>query len=185
MKLVAGLGNPGAKYRGSRHNLGFMVLDNFAKEEGFSWRFSQDWSCYFVKRGDFVLIKPSTFMNRSGDSIRKVADYYKIDTDEVLVVYDDIDLPFGKIRLAFNGLSAGHHGIDSVIENLGMEFGRLRIGVSSPREKREGKEDVSDYVLSDFTSDEKKELPKIINNCKEAITSYLDEGLNSTMNKFN
>ncbi len=185
MKLIAGLGNPGAKYRGNRHNLGFVVVDNFAKENGLSWRFSQDWSCYFIKRGDSVFIKPSTFMNRSGDSIRKVSDYYKIDPSDVLVVYDDIDLPFGKIRLAFNGLSAGHHGIDSVIENLGMEFGRLRVGISSPREDGKSKEDVSHYVLSDFSASEKKQLSKIISNSTEAITSYLDEGLNSTMNKFN
>jgi len=185
MKLICGLGNPGSKYRANRHNLGFMVVDDFARERGLSWRFSRDWSCYFIRSGEYVLIKPSTFMNRSGGAIRKVADYFKIDADDVLVVYDDIDLPFGKIRLAFNGLSAGHHGIDSVIESLGMEFGRLRVGISSPRNEVEGKEEVSDYVLSDFSSTEKRELGRIISKSAEAITSYLDEGLNSTMNRFN
>ena len=126
MKLIAGLGNPGEKYRGTRHNLGFMAVDGFARVRGLSWRFSQDWQGYFVKSGEFVLVKPSVFMNRSGEAIRKVMDYFKMDTSDVLVVYDDVDLPFGKVRLAFNGFSAGHHGIDSVIENLGMEFGRLR-----------------------------------------------------------
>lgn len=186
MRLIAGLGNPGQKYRENRHNLGFMVVDSFARARGISWRFSQDWSCYFAKSEEFLLVKPSVFMNRSGEAIKKAADYFKVESHDILIVYDDVDLPFGKIRLAFNGLSAGHHGIDSVIECFGVEFGRLRVGVGHPRQLSKDKvRDVADYVLENFGESEQKELGHIIDNCNEAIGAYLDEGINATMNRFN
>ncbi len=191
MRLIAGLGNPGQKYRETRHNLGFVVVDSFARARGLSWRFSQDWSCYFAKSDEFLLVKPSAFMNRSGEAVKKVADYFKVESSDILIVYDDVDLPFGKIRLAFNGLSAGHHGIDSVIECFGVEFGRLRVGVGRPsHEATDGKPsiktlDIADYVLEKFSDLEQKELGKIINNCIEAVSAYLDEGINATMNRFN
>ncbi len=186
MRLIAGLGNPGQKYRETRHNLGFMVVDSFARARGLSWRFSQDWSCYFAKSDEFLLVKPSAFMNRSGEAVKKVADYFKVESSDILIVYDDVDLPFGKIRLAFNGLSAGHHGIDSVIECFGVEFGRLRVGVGHPRQLSKDKtQDVADYVLEKFSETEQEELGKIMNNCSEAVSAYLDEGINATMNRFN
>src|SRR3989344_4814392 len=170
MKLVVGLGNPGEKYRESRHNLGFMVVDGFAISRGLSWRFSQDWPGYWVKSNDFILLKPSTFMNRSGEAVAKVMDYFRMQSDDVLVVYDDVDLAFSKIRLAFNGLSAGHHGIDSIIENLGMEFGRLRVGIGHPREISKDKvKQVADYVLNDFNQDEKQQLFDVIKKSMEAL----------------
>lgn len=182
MKLVVGLGNPGSKYRKNRHNLGFMVVDSFVKNAGLSWKFSQDWMGFYSKRGEVVYFKPSTFMNDSGSAVANIADFYNIKRDEVFVIYDEVDLPFGKIRLAFDGLSAGHKGVDSVIKSIGgAEFSKLRVGIGRP----EGQMEVSDYVLADFSAEEEKELPKILSTAEEAINSYLDDGIEATMNKFN
>lgn len=187
MKLIAGLGNPGNKYQNNRHNLGFMVADSFAKGEGLSWRFSQDWMCNFAKTNDFTLIKPTIYMNKSGEAVLAVSNFYKIDAGDVLVICDDLDLPFGKIRLAFNGLSAGHHGIESVIKSLGtMEFARLRVGIGRPSPGAKSKSpDPTDYVLEDFSGEEQKEISGIIEKAQEAIKSFISDGIESTMNRFN
>lgn len=192
MKLIAGLGNPGTKYRGNRHNFGFFVVESMVKNAGLSWKYSADWVCYYTKNADAVFIKPSTYMNKSGVALAAVANFYNISAENVLVVYDEVDLPFGKIRLAFNGLSAGHRGIDSIIEGLGgVEFARLRVGIGHPSHADSGHGpssqtlDVSQYVLEDFSAEEKSELPKIIKKCEEAISSYLVSGIEATMNRFN
>ena len=181
MKLVVGLGNPGKKYRNTRHNLGFMVVDALVKSEGISWRVSRDLLCYFAKTSDFVIIKPSTFVNKSGEAVRSVAEFFKIAPDDILVIHDDLDLPSGKVRISFDSLAAGHHGVESVVESLGgPEFGRLRIGIGSP-ENVDGEK----FVLEDFSVQEKKGLGKLVERCSEAIKSYLDEGIDATMNRFN
>lgn len=183
MRLVAGLGNPGNKYLKSRHNLGFLVVDSFIAGAGLSWQYSQDWICYFAKNADAVFVKPLTFMNKSGVSVSAVSNFYNIDAKDILVVYDELDLPFGKVRLAFNGMSAGHKGIDSVIESLGsVDFGRLRVGIGRPENP---KMDASDYVLGEFDDSQKKGLKKLIDESCSAITSYLADGIEATMNKFN
>ncbi len=183
MKLLAGLGNFEKKYEKSRHNVGFMAVDNFATGEGLKWKLNPDLMCSIAKTGDYVLIKPNTLMNRSGESVLAVCRYFKIDFKDVLIVYDEIDLPFGKIRLAFNGLSAGHHGVDSVIAALGsVDFGRLRIGVGKPESEHI---EISDYVLSDFTKEETKDLKELLSRSSEALRSYLDDGIEATMNRFN
>lgn len=183
MKLIAGLGNPGSKYKNNRHNLGFMVLDYYLTTIGLSWRFSQDWICYWAKSDKAVFVKPTTFMNKSGVSIAAVGAFYKIDSSDILVACDDIDLPLGKIRLAFDGLSAGHHGIDSVIESLGgVDFGRLRIGVGRPKNT---KEDPADFLLSDFSADEKEKLGEIVKKGADALDAYISDGIEATMNRFN
>src|SRR3989344_4458117 len=136
MKLIVGLGNPGEKFKNNRHNVGFMVVDAFAKHVELSWRYSADLMCYFVKWSNYVLCKPAIYMNKSGEAIRAVSLFYKISHKEVLVVHDDLDLDFGKVRLSFNGTSAGHHGVESTIESLGsMDFGRLRVGIGHPKYK--------------------------------------------------
>lgn len=128
-----------------------------------------------------MIIKPKTFMNRSGESARLVSNFFKIDVENVLVVHDDLDFDFGKIRLAIDGSSAGHNGVASVIESLGKaDFARLRMGISHPQNG-----DPEKYVLEDFTSDESKKLPAIIIRGCEAIQSFLHEGIEATMNKFN
>lgn len=192
MKLIAGLGNPGTKYRGNRHNLGFMVVESVVKNAGISWRYSPDWVCYWAKNSTAVFVKPSTYMNKSGVAIASVASFYNIKSEDILVVYDEVDLPFGKIRLAFNGLSAGHKGIDSIIESLGrVEFARLRVGIGHPSHVDSGHGpssktlDVSQYVLEDFSAQEQQDLPQIVKKCEEGIASYLADGIEATMNKFN
>lgn len=191
MKLIVGLGNPGKKYAKNRHNLGFMVVDELVRNEGLSWRYSPDWIAYYRKKGDdYVLLKPATFMNRSGLAVKAASNFFKIPKKDILVIHDDLDLPFGKIRLSFDSLSAGNKGIDSIIENLaGVDFGRLRIGIGSPRKAEAGKPkrkaDTEKYVLSDFTKEEQKDLKNIIIMSKEAIKSYLADGVQATMNRFN
>lgn len=181
MKLIVGLGNPGTKYEKTRHNFGFIVADAFAKSEALSWRISRDWMCYFAKTENYILIKPSTFMNKSGEAIRSVSEFFKIAADDILIVHDDLDLPFGKIRLSFDSLSAGHKGIDSAIASLsGTGFARLRIGIGKP-----DKQDPEKYVLEEFSKKESGELAEIIEQSEEAIRSYLSDGVQATMNRFN
>ncbi len=187
MRLVAGLGNPGFKYRFSRHNLGYVIIDSFVKNIGLSWKYSPDWVCFYTKDQNTVFVKPSTFMNNSGVAIAAVANFYNIKKEDILVVCDDVDLPFGKTRLAFDGLSAGHKGIDSIIKNLGgVEFGKLRVGIGRP-ETSGGKPvmEVADYVLLDFSEGEKGNLPMVISRAEAAMSSYLADGVEATMNRFN
>jgi PTH1 family peptidyl-tRNA hydrolase len=187
VKLIAGLGNPGSKYSNSRHNLGFMVVDEYVRSLGLSWRYSPDWICFYAKNDSAVFVKPSTFMNKSGVSVSALANFYNIKSDDVMVAYDDLDLPFGKVRLAINGLSAGHQGIESVIKELGsVDFGRLRVGIGRPTSHDNGKTmEVADFVLADFDQSQKKELGVVIAKCMEALSSYFADGIAATMNKFN
>ena len=181
MKLIAGLGNPGVKYENTRHNFGFMVADSFAKSQGLMWKISRDWVCYYAKTNEFVVVKPSTFMNKSGEAVRSVAEYFKIDSGDILAIHDDLDLLFGKIRISFDSMSAGHKGVQSVIESLsGPDFARLRVGVDHP-----DKDDPEKYVLEQFTKGEMKHLPEVLERSIEAIRSYLSDGVQATMNRFN
>ena len=188
MKLIIGLGNPGIKYKNTRHNLGFLVVDSFAKNNGLSWRYNPDWICYFAKTDEFAVIKPSTFMNKSGEATREVLNFFNIDPKNVLAIHDDLDLDFAKIRISHDSQSAGHRGVNSLIEGLGtFEFSRLRIGIGHPNQKEEGDKqtDPEKYVLENFTDEEQKKLPAIIKTCEEAIAAYLASGVEATMNQFN
>ncbi|MDP2632855.1 MAG: aminoacyl-tRNA hydrolase [Candidatus Curtissbacteria bacterium] len=183
MKLIVGLGNPGTKYSNNRHNFGFMVVSEFVNKLGESFSKSADLMCDFVKTGDLVVMKPTTFMNNSGQSVSAVVNFYKIDPKELIVIHDDLDLEFGKIRLAFNGTSAGHNGVESAIVGLGtVDFARLRIGVGHPTNPQQNP---ADFVLEDFSDSEKQKLPEIIAKCQEAVRSWLDDGIEATMNRFN
>lgn len=187
MKLIVGLGNPGSKYQNTRHNIGYRLADAYSKSSGLLWRISRDFLCYFAKTPEFVLIKPTTFMNKSGEAVRSVATFYKIDPRDILVMHDDLDLPFGKIRMSFDSMSAGHNGVESVIESLsGPDFARLRIGVGSPREaEKTAQMDPSDYVLENFTESEEKKLKQVITLSISAIGAYLSDGIHAAMNRFN
>ena len=191
MKLIVGLGNPGQKYKNTRHNLGFMILDNFAKNQKLAWRYSADFMCFWIKAtleknideqpGDFILVKPSTFMNKSSESVLVVSNYYKVFGRDILVIQDDLDLEFGNIRLSFERSSAGHRGVESIIESLGgFEFVRLRIGINHPKDI-----DPERYVLEEFSNKEGEKLKKVIAKCEQVLESYIDLGLEATMNRFN
>lgn len=188
MKLVVGLGNPGIKYKNTRHNLGFMVIDSYIKNSGLSWRYSPDWITYYAKRGDLVVMKPSTFMNKSGEAVKAISNFYKVGNREILAIHDDLDLDFGKMRVSFDSSSAGHRGVESVIESLGtVEFARLRIGVGHPLRKALDRKqtDPEKYVLEEFSKEEGKELGKVITKAENAVNSYIESGVLAMMNQFN
>ena len=152
MKAIFGLGNPEKKYEKTRHNAGFIVIDKIAEELSLTWGREDKLKALIAKKDDLLLVKPQTFMNNSGGCIRAVKDFYKLESSKILVVHDDVDLPFGKIKLQIGASSAGHNGVSDIIEKLGtQEFWRLRIGVGRPEN---AEFDVTDWVLGDLTPEE-------------------------------
>lgn len=167
MKLIVGLGNPGPQYTHTRHNIGFRVLDSMCSE----WQLMTKTSALTCKVGDVMYAKPQTFMNLSGASVLALVQYYKIDLHNILVIYDDKDLPFGTLRFRTSGSSGGHNGMNSIIPSLGtQEFSRLRIGVAN--EEME-KYDTADFVLAKFTKEEEKGLPDIIKQAVEEVEKFV------------
>jgi PTH1 family peptidyl-tRNA hydrolase len=185
VKIVVGLGNPGRKYTGTRHNIGFMVVDRLASTHALAFsrqKFKAKIASGIVEGEDVLLVKPQTFMNLTGESVGSLIRFYKRDLSDLLVVYDDVDLPLGKIRLRPEGGSAGHNGIKSIISGIGSEkFARLRIGIRGTFVY----DDLSDYVLGKFTSEERAELDKIIERACEAVEATLREPFDKAMSRFN
>lgn len=181
MKLIAGLGNIGEKYCFTRHNAGFMVLDKWAMDEGFSFREEKKLKCFLAKKDDIIFIKPTTFMNLSGEAVRAVMDYYKIDVKDILIIYDDIALDLGKIRFRANGSDGGHNGIKSIIQHVGTkDFDRLKVGIGpQPNIPSEN------YVLANFPKEQHEELKTVLKKSIEAIQFYLKNGIQKAQNKFN
>ena len=181
IRLVAGLGNPGTEYVATRHNIGFMVADQFAAQCGSTWERSGKWDALSTKCGPVVLIKPLSFMNRSGHPLFAVAQFYKIMPQEILVVLDDFALPLGRLRLRARGGPGGHNGLESIIVQFGTEeIPRLRIGIGSA--PHEGS---VDYVLGRFFDEEKALVRSTIDRAVEAVKCAVDNGLVSAMNNFN
>lgn len=181
IRLVAGLGNPGSEYAGTRHNMGFVVADQLAGEFGSTWEKSPKWDAVLAKRGDLFLAKPTSYMNRSGYPLLAIAQFYKIEPPEVLVMLDDMALPLGRLRLRTSGGSGGHNGLESVIMQFGTEeIPRLRIGIGEPSFAGS-----VDYVLSSFFEEEKPIVRSTINRAVEAVKCVIDNDLISAMNIFN
>lgn len=184
MKLIVGLGNPEPKYDNTRHNIGFMVLNDYANRCGLSFKKKfNGYSCDFTINGEkAILLKPDTYMNNSGEAVRKYMDFYNIDYKDIIIIHDDIDLMYGKNRLKTNSSSGGQNGIKSIINHLGTkDFLRLKIGVNS-----EYKKDAASFVLSGFSKIEKQSLNEIYDhgfNVIEDITRGVDT--NTLMNKYN
>jgi PTH1 family peptidyl-tRNA hydrolase len=181
MRLVVGLGNPGSRYRLTRHNLGFMVVDELADR----WRIAVGGKRHEAETGAgewagtrVVLAKPQTFMNLSGESVAKLRRLYRLEPHEILAVYDDLDLPFGKIRLRGDGGAGGHNGVASLISVLGKGFPRLRVGIGRPP----GGADPVGYVLEPFSADEQGQLDAVVERAAESVESWLEHGLEATMN---
>lgn len=185
MKLIIGLGNIGAKYTFTRHNVGFMCIDKIALDNNLVFKDNSKLKSLitkFVKDGEeYMLIKPTTFMNLSGEGMRAVMDYYKIESKDMIVIYDDISLNLGKIRFRQNGSDGGHNGIKSIIKHLGSkEFARLKIGIGpQPPVPAEA------YVLQNFSQDELNNLKSVISNSAEAVFYYFKNGIEKTQNIYN
>src|SRR5438132_2706236 len=170
IRLVAGLGNPGPEYAGTRHNIGFMVVDHLGAEFGSTWEKSTKWDALTSKHGDTLLAKPMSFMNRSGYPLVAIAQFYKIAAAEILIVLDDLALPLGRIRIRPDGGTGGHNGLESIILQFRTEeIPRLRIGIgAAPRNGG------VDYVLSRFFEEEKPAVRSIIERAAEAVKCAID-----------
>jgi peptidyl-tRNA hydrolase, PTH1 family len=181
IRLVAGLGNAGAEYAGTRHNIGFMVADQLAAQFGSTWEKSTRWDALLAKCGNVFLAKPTSYMNRSGYPLLAVAQFYKIEPPEILVVLDDTALPLGRLRLRPSGGSGGHNGLESVIVQFSTEeIPRLRIGIGEAPPAGS-----VDYVLSRFFEEEKSIVRSAIDRAAEAVKYAIDNNLISAMNIFN
>jgi PTH1 family peptidyl-tRNA hydrolase len=181
IRLVAGLGNPGAEYAHTRHNIGFMIVDLLAHEAGLKWEKSSKADAATAKFGDALLVKPASYMNRSGQPLHAIAQFYKIAPQEILIVLDDFSLPLGRLRIRQNGGPGGHNGLESIIVQFGTEeIPRLRIGIGpAPAEAS------ADYVLSNFFDEEKPLVRSTIERAAEAVKCAVDKGVVSAMNTFN
>lgn len=185
MKLIAGLGNVGDKYCFTRHNAGFMVLDKWALDEELSFREEKKLKCFLTKlrynNEDLLLVKPTTFMNLSGEAVRAVMDYYKIEVKDILIIYDDIALDLGRIRFRANGSDGGHNGIKSIIQHVGTkDFDRLKVGIGpQPNIPSEN------YVLQNFPKEQHEELKDVLKKSIEAVEYYLKNDIQKAQNLFN
>ncbi len=173
MKLIVGLGNPGPTYQKNRHNIGFMVVDKILQESSFNNISSKKFLGELYKKSDLLLLKPTTFMNLSGKSIAAVSSFYKIPLENILVIHDDIDLPFGALKLKRGGGNGGHNGLKSIDNLLGKEYNRLRLGIGKPPKK----EMVPSYVLSDFNNKEQEVLDKFIEYAANVALKFFHEPL--------
>jgi len=185
LKLVVGLGNPGLNYQKSRHNAGFMILERFADLHDISINqslFNAEMGKGKINGETVILAKPQTFMNLSGISVRKLADYFKITPDDLIVAHDDMDLPFQTIRLKSGGGNGGHKGLLSLMEHLGSgDFGRLRFGIGKPARKSM----VEGYVLEHFSSEESKSLCELTDKAAGALHDILVSDIGTAMQKYN
>jgi PTH1 family peptidyl-tRNA hydrolase len=182
--LVVGLGNPGRKHQGNRHNVGFMVVDALASAHGITFGRSQKKAA--IGTGDVagrsvIIVKPQTYMNRSGDAVGPLANFYKIPPDCVLVTYDDLDLPLGTLRLREGGGSGGHNGMRSIIYHLGNDFPRVRIGIGRPA----GRMDPADFVLQNFSEGERTIVSDVLGVAVSAIETFLHDGIEEAMTRYN
>jgi len=180
--LIVGLGNPGARYAETRHNIGFKVVERLAEKLNLNFRAGK--GDYLIASGaaEILLLKPLTYMNNSGLAVRPAADYFDIPAARMLIVFDDYQLPLGKLRLRPHGSDGGHNGMASVIQHLGTpEVSRLRLGIGAEFAKGE----MADYVLTTFSRDEHKLLPEIYDRAVEAVLCFINDGMPQAMNKFN
>lgn len=204
MKLIVGLGNPGEKYEGTRHNLGFMVVDHFLKDELSAkkavWSANAklksdiatfDWEGKKTAAEKLVVAKPQTFMNNSGMAVSLLLNFYKINPEDLWVVYDELDLPVGNMKIRFGGAAAGHHGVESIMEKIGTDkFWRFRLGIgaSHDREHAVGRhrfKQAEEYVLGGFGTQDQGKVREMIKHASKAIEAALQKGIDAAMNRYN
>jgi PTH1 family peptidyl-tRNA hydrolase len=181
--LIVGLGNPGAKYRGTRHNVGFAVADELARRRQVAFDSSPVEALVAKLRvaEPVLLAKPLTFMNESGEAVGALARYFKVEPVDLLVVVDEAQLPLGRLRLRASGSAGGHNGLKSVIAHVGTEFPRLRIGVG----RGDPRWDLADHVLSRFEAEERDTADEAVSRAADAVETFLEEGIGPAMNRFN
>ena len=184
MKLIVGLGNPGREYVNTRHNIGFMVLDKYTEENNLVFEKTK-FSGLFVEKkinnDKIIFLKPQKYMNLSGEVIKKFVDFYKIETTDILIIHDDLDIELGKYKLRIKGSCAGHNGLRDIENNLGTdEYRRLKIGISNPRDR-----ETKDYVLGNISKEEKEILKPIFKTAISIIDDFLNLTFEGLMNKYN
>lgn len=198
MKIIVGLGNPGEKYENTRHNLGFLVIDHVLKEFGtntIEWtkstKFKSDIAQFTSKDETVLLAKPQTYMNNSGLAVSLLKDFYKVDPADIWIIYDELDLPLGSIKIRVGGAAAGHHGVESIMEAIGTDmFWRFRLGIGTSHDKthavgRQEIRDAKEYVLDKFHANEAGKERELIKRGSDAIKMALDKGIEKAMNRFN
>jgi peptidyl-tRNA hydrolase, PTH1 family len=184
VKLIVGLGNPGKEYRETRHNVGFMVADELARRHQLDWKVASVTDAMTAKAygpQPFMLAKPLTFMNLSGPAVRALAGYFDVEAADVFVIYDDIDLPFGKLRIRAKGSAGTHNGMRSVVAHMGTECPRMRVGVG----RGDPRQALRSYVLGPFDAVERNELPLFIARAADAAEMFTAEGILKVMNVYN
>lgn len=184
--LIAGLGNPGPKYRNTRHNVGFMITGHLAEKYGINGSFVSKFNAIVgkgnIKGHEALIVQPQTFMNLSGEAVQKVMNYYRVEVKDLFVVFDDISIDFGRIRFRPSGSAGSHNGVKSIIQHAGSEeFPRLKVGVGP----NPGEHLWASYVLKPFAKEESEHLPEIINLSIKGIECFIEEGVESARNKFN
>jgi len=183
VKLIVGLGNPGGKYRGTRHNIGFAVVDELARRGRVEFDSAPVEALVAKVRGaePVLLAKPMTFMNASGEAVGGLARYFKIEPADLLIVVDEVQLPLGKLRARARGSAGGHNGLKSLIAHLGDEFARLRVGVGRGEQRR----DLADHVLARFEADETAEVERMTTRAADASEMFIASGIEAVMNAYN
>ena len=184
MKIIVGLGNPGDRYQWTRHNIGFQIVDRLAESHRIPLSHKRFKTCYgkgSIDSNGVLLVKPLTFMNLSGEAVSKVVHFFKAGTEALIVVHDDLDLAFGRLRIKRRGGDGGHQGVRSIIQSMGRsDFLRLKVGVGRPPAGREP----ADYVLESFDEEERSQLDSIRSLAAEAIETMLTEGIDTAMNRY-
>lgn len=181
VRLIVGLGNPGREYDRTRHNIGFAVLDRLAADWKLNWERAQKWGAYWAKAPDALLLKPMTYMNRSGEPFAALSQFYKVDPAEALIVLDDLALPLGRLRIRLEGSSGGHNGLESILMRAGTDkVPRLRIGIGAAPSHGS-----VDYVLGRFFEEEMPAVEKAVTRAADAVKVAIDKGVLSAMNTFN
>ncbi len=181
MKLIVGLGNPDKEYDKTRHNVGFMVIDNYLGSVNWSNKFNALYCEKVINGEKIIFVKPLTYMNNSGNAVGEFVRYFNIDNKDILVIQDDLDLNVGDYKLKMHSSSGGHNGIKSIIASLGnQDFPRLKVGIGSVK-----KDEVIDYVLGKFSKSELEVLNELFNTFDKIINSFINEGIDKTLNVYN
>lgn len=183
MYLIVGLGNPEEDYSNTRHNMGFNTINKIAKEyniEVNKKKFKGLYGTGLIENEKVILLKPQTFMNLSGESVKEVVDFYKIENDDIIVIYDDMDVELGTIKIRKKGGPGSHNGMKSVVQYLGTDFARIRVGIGKPEDN-----DFIRYVIGPIPKEEKEIFDKSTTTAKEAVIEIIKKGVDNAMNKFN